>query len=549
MQLLGHFLFEGGLVLKGRRYGWSVILGVAVMAWACAWVSAPALAAAAEGSASEDIFAMGYAGTLRIEISGAGLASLRQSPRGYVRATVREGAIRYTNVAVHLKGSAGSFRPIDDRPSLTLHFSKFAEGQTFHGYKKIHLNSSIQDRTFLNERISRELFNAAGVPMPRSAHATVELNGRKLGLHVLVEGFNKQFLKRHFDQPDGNLYEGGRGRDVGVRLTVNEGEDRANHTGMRALLAALRESDRAVRRAKLERTLDMDRFLSFMAMEVMLAHWDGYTIGVNNFRVFHDLGSGKMVFLPHGTDQVLGDRVADLTPEAKGEVARVVLEDPELRRRYTERMKQLVTNVFVTARITGLVRETAARIKPLQVSSGEGEGGSAAQFEQRVNAVCRRVARREEFLRRELFKEYVTLVFDGAGAARLKNWRPAAAATPVDLENRSELSPAELRIRLLEPGSGSWRSEVNLLPGKYRFGGRLKLDGVEVGAGDDRGGVSLRISGKTASSRLKGSTEWREMSFDFEVADRKVPVEFVCELRGIRGEVRFDVESMRVTKR
>jgi spore coat protein CotH len=103
-------------------------------------------------------------------------------------------------VAIHLKGSAGSFRPVEDKPALTLNFDKFAPGQRFHGLKKIHLNNSVQDSSYLSEQISRELFLAAGVPTTRATQAKVQLNGRNLGVCVLVEGWNKQFLKRHFNK-------------------------------------------------------------------------------------------------------------------------------------------------------------------------------------------------------------------------------------------------------------------------------------------------------------------------------------------------------------
>ena len=43
---------------------------------------------------------------LRIRVSGTNVAALRQQPHKYVSATVREGEKVYTNVTVHLKGSA-----------------------------------------------------------------------------------------------------------------------------------------------------------------------------------------------------------------------------------------------------------------------------------------------------------------------------------------------------------------------------------------------------------------------------------------------------------
>jgi hypothetical protein len=50
--------------------------------------------------------------------------------RKYVTATLKEGdKIVYKDVAVHLKGAAGSFRGIDDKASLTVNMDKLADGQ------------------------------------------------------------------------------------------------------------------------------------------------------------------------------------------------------------------------------------------------------------------------------------------------------------------------------------------------------------------------------------------------------------------------------------
>jgi spore coat protein CotH len=180
---------------------------------------------------------------------------------------------------------------------LTLNFDKFAEGQDFHGFRKISLNNSVQDRSYLSEKISREMFEAAGVPVPRADHAKVELNGRDLGLYVLVEGYNKQFLKRYFHNTKGNLYDGGFLREVTDELTANSGDKPEDQSDREALVKAAFEPDAKKRLARLEQVLDLDRFLSFLAMEVMLCHWDGYAMNKNNYRLYHDLDSNRNGFL------------------------------------------------------------------------------------------------------------------------------------------------------------------------------------------------------------------------------------------------------------
>src|SRR3954470_17176590 len=220
---------------------------------------------------------------LRIEVPPEGMAVLQEYHQVWrqarperidVRATIVEGEHRYTNVAIHLKGSF-SFQPIDAKPSLTLNFEKFASGQRFHGLSKIHLNNSVQDDTYLCEQFARELFNSLGVPAPRAGHAAVTLNGRDLGFYVVIEGANRHFLKRHFKDVSGNLYDGGAGGEITGNLQAESGDEPDDRSDLKRLAQATREPDPTKRLAKLQAVLDVDRFLTFGAVEAFLVHWDG----------------------------------------------------------------------------------------------------------------------------------------------------------------------------------------------------------------------------------------------------------------------------------
>src|SRR3954451_9091471 len=160
-------------------------------------------------AASEAFFNSAQIPTIEIEVKGANLTALRQNTREYVGATVREGKTTYTDVGIHLKGAAGSFRVFDEKPALTLNFDRFKAHQKFHGLDKLHLNNSVQDPSYMTEIICGELFRAAGVPAARGTCARVSVNGRDLGLYVLKEGFGKEFLQQYFPNVDGNLYDGG----------------------------------------------------------------------------------------------------------------------------------------------------------------------------------------------------------------------------------------------------------------------------------------------------------------------------------------------------
>src|SRR3954471_5544254 len=158
---------------------------------------------AKDKKAGDELFA-GPVPVLKIEIPADGMETLRQynqvvrqehPERKDVHVTVREGETVYKDVAAHLKGSY-SFRPIDDKPSFTLNFDKFVPDRRFHGLSKIHLNNSAQDASGLSEQLGRELFKESGIVAPRATPARVFLNGRDLGICVLVEGANKTWVER-----------------------------------------------------------------------------------------------------------------------------------------------------------------------------------------------------------------------------------------------------------------------------------------------------------------------------------------------------------------
>src|SRR5687768_9330432 len=126
----------------------------------------------------EELFTNGSVRHILITIPPEGISELRTNSRANVSAGIGEGTNVLQRVGVHLKGSIGSFRRIDDKPSFTLSFDKFLPQQRFHGLSKIHLNNSVEDPSYMNELLGSEAFRKAGVPATRAAHALVELNGK-----------------------------------------------------------------------------------------------------------------------------------------------------------------------------------------------------------------------------------------------------------------------------------------------------------------------------------------------------------------------------------
>ncbi len=486
---------------------------------------------------------------LEIRLDARATQALRHDPRNYVLGTVLEGGVAYTNVSIKLKGAAGSFRHFDDRPALTLNFHRAAKGQRFHGLRKLHLNNSVQDGTFMNEMICADLFLAAGVPTARATHAVVQLNDRKLGLYVLKEGYDEEFLKRHFTRTEGNLYDGGFLTDIDAPLEKDEGVDPEDRRDLEALVAAAYERDLERRKARLEAALDVDRFLSFMALEMMACDWDGYVMKPNNYRLYFDPGSGKAVFIPHGKDQMFWWDDYPLLPQGGGLVSRQLLQVPEFRERYYARLEALTTNVFTAERLTNSVNRIVARLRD----------NLAADLPQLVDDVAlqtRSVQRRLLERRKDVLEQIPLLprpFKHGAdGSAAITGWQPRSeSGTPTLYEVRDSTQPTRLLIRA---GDGrtvaSWRSWMHLPPGNYRFSARVNTRDV-VPAGNNLGaGAGIRLGSRTQldTSRVSGTVANHPLEYDFRI-DWARDVEFIAELRATAGEVLFDTDSLRLLKR
>ncbi len=340
------------------------------------------------------------------------------------------------------------------------------------------------------------------------------------------------------------------GREVTEQMKRESGRGPLNWSDLKALAAAAQEPDLTQRWQRLDRVLDLDRFLSFMAMEMITCHWDGYCIGRNNFRLYHDPGTDKMVFLPHGMDQMFRDpNFVVGRPGFNGLVAQMAIKTPEGRRRYRERLASLITNVFKLEMMTNRVNQLVTQIRP---TLAEFNADAARSFEGEAAAVRNRLiqcaASYDKFLRKP---EPKPLTFD-AGIARLTNWRIPNQPVGAKLERAKEADGKEvLRIHATGKTVASWRAQVLLPGGRYRLEGLARTAGVVSAKDEKKGeGAGLRISGtqQPRANKLLGDAPWQMLAYEFEVAAPSDEVELICELRATEGEASFDLGSLHLTR-
>ncbi len=335
---------------------------------------------------------------IKITVDPDALKVLKKEPRKYIRCTLEIGKERFEDVGIHLKGAAGSTREWDDRPALTLNMDKFKDGQNWQGLDKFHLNNSVQDGTVMHEILASEMYRAIGVPTARATQALVELNGRKVGLYLIKEGYDGAWVKRNFpNADDGRLYDGGFIQDVDAALELDHGKanDRAE---LKALLKACQEADANKRYEAVGKLVDVDLFVKYAAVQSLTGDWDGYPRNKNNYRLYFPSKGGKAVFIPHGYDQLWQNPGEGLLPGWQGIVSKAILEHPEGKKKHLAAVKDLFEKQFKLDDLNKRIDEWAARAKAALAKD------VYKAYEGELNGLKERLKQRSEAVAKELPK-------------------------------------------------------------------------------------------------------------------------------------------------
>lgn len=221
----------------------------------------------------------------------------------YFKGDVWIDGTKIESVGIRKKGFLGSNDT--ERPSLKIKFDEYEKQSPVIGMDRLTLNNNKQDRSQVSQLLTYRVFRDAGIPAPKTGYAAVTVNGTFLGLYTNVESIKKPFLRDHFANAGGHLYE--------IQLTdfhplaLNAIEDKGNSKGKndRAYVRSLAEllaQDGELKLDELDAIIDLDQFIRYWAIESLLGFWDGYAANQNNVYVYFDPDSGKGYFIPWGAD-------------------------------------------------------------------------------------------------------------------------------------------------------------------------------------------------------------------------------------------------------
>ena len=264
-----------------------------------------------------------------------------------VKSTVTFDGMVLTDVGVRQAGGTfNSFVPIDQKPTLSVKFDDVVEGQELHGLEKIILKDGRQDTGLVGEHLTYEVYRRAGIAAPLTAHAHVTINGIDSGIYVMREAINRDFLTRNFGRKfsDGNLYELSYRPDPMVSpaeiALKDEVEQKRQRTELVGAANAVQNAPAESFAAAVSNYLDLDRYVTFYAVEAATSNYDGFSFNVNNAYLYAHPRDGRLIMIPYGADSSFW-AIARITKiqspfqPPRSALARRVQAIPELRQKFS----------------------------------------------------------------------------------------------------------------------------------------------------------------------------------------------------------------------
>jgi hypothetical protein len=351
--------------MRTRRGGVAAVLATLALL-ASGLADAPATAAASTRAArkaapSRRLFDPSYVHEISFEVASSDLERLETTTDQRVVSTITIDGTTFDRAGLRLKRGGFSYRGLDGKAGFSVKLDEFVAKQDYVGIERFSLGNAVGDPSFVSEHVAYEVFRRAGIPAPRTALADVTLNGELYGLYVMREAYDKEFLARHFSDPEGNLYEAPHGADLSSSALEPRSNERTNDKAdVKALEQIVAGTPDEQYVAALRKVVDLPKLYKYWAAESVTAQWDGYlsitdvpfgntdpsivmgNTTPNNYYAYHDPTTDKFVVLPWSAETALGNldgfgiwwdtstaRPCSPTPETLGGALTCTLSEPK----------------------------------------------------------------------------------------------------------------------------------------------------------------------------------------------------------------------------
>lgn len=235
----------------------------------------------------------------------------------WIEATVTIDGTTYEQAGLRLKGhstlrNVGTGASAEDLPWL-IDLDEYVEGQDHDGVDEfvVRTNKTV---TALNEAVSLDLLEAAGLSSQQAVATRFSVNGGDAVLRLVVEHPDGNWIDDWFGT-DGSLYKAESSGDYSYRgddasayedvFDLEAGDDEAL-TNLTSFLRFINESDDATFTDELYEHLDVEAFATYLAMMELLGNYDDIDGPGNNSYLYYDPETGLMTVVPWDLNLTFG---------------------------------------------------------------------------------------------------------------------------------------------------------------------------------------------------------------------------------------------------
>jgi spore coat protein CotH len=242
--------------------------------------------------------------------------------KDWIEAAVTIDGERYENVGMRLKGNssimglrngerargpgANSSAAEPEGLPWLIRLDKNVEGQSHEGIVDLVVRSNTSE-TALNEAVSLELLEMAGLASQKAIAVKFSVNGSEAVLRLVTELPDDLWMEEHFDE-GGALYKAESTGDYSYRgadpdsydevFDQEAGKDNADLTPLIEFLDFVNNADDATYSEELPDRLDVDSFATYLAMEELLGNFDDIDGPGNNSYLYYDPAAGMFTIVP-----------------------------------------------------------------------------------------------------------------------------------------------------------------------------------------------------------------------------------------------------------
>jgi hypothetical protein len=235
----------------------------------------------------------------------------------------------WTNVGFRLKGNSSLMNTWNSgnmKFPFKLDFDEFEDeypeidNQRFYGFKELSFSSNFNDDSLLREKVTADIFREAGVPAAQTAFYAVYIDygdgPTYFGLYTAVEVVDDAVIKTQFEDDSGNVYKPEGTGATFAASTFDEAsfeketnEDENDYSDILALFDALhaetRTTDPETWRSNLETVFDVNGYLRWLAVNMIVQNWDTYGQMAHNYYLYNNPVTGLLTWIPWDNNEAM----------------------------------------------------------------------------------------------------------------------------------------------------------------------------------------------------------------------------------------------------